>query len=476
MPSWTYSITIINNTDRTLELVSSSVPWGNKEKDFPKTINAGATGEFSVYSPAGAPWGLEFYFTMRDKPNSSEECNYGSFSFSVDMPYWKYENRSSLTCTGILTQSGFQKIPDGSHDFATTATISTTLTSDKSPTDVSEYNDRYSWTNAEKLEVVDPDEVVIEDVIPDKNILTSRKTVLRTDKSSVSQNLWNQIKDTKFPDAYSKKHFVSDYFTVMLYEIRKNKTISIAANQSYNKTLEISNRSTVRRETREELQIENVVNGSGGPEKFTLSETLRIQYQISNLSEYCEEDMKSVREEFNYDAIETDRNVVLWDLAQVLALYRTDIKGNTELIGIGDYYVTDIQKTYIKDGASEYDEPELECANSQENYNADDDNAYVSIIQGTVRINNVNYRWREASFGGLNRGLEFNPGNHRYKFRPNPHDDPYYNKHQVTWYESMASQIAHVGNTSATPWTQNNWPSTIRNLKVNGITYTAEER
>lgn len=135
-----------------------------------------------------------------------------------------------------------------------------------------------------------------------------------------------------------------------------------------------------------------------------------------------------------------------------------------------------LQNRSIKDDTSESVKSKFECANSQENYSTDNDNAYVSSIQGNVRINNINYRWREVSFGGLNRGLEFNPGNHRYKLRPNPHDDPYYNRHQEAWYQSMAAQIEHAGNTSAIPWTQANWPSTIQHLNVHGIIYTAEER
>lgn len=473
MPKWTYSITIINNTDRKLELVSSSIPWGKKSKPFPQSIDAGATGEFMVYSPAGKAYGLEFYFSMRDKPEAGGESSYGSFSFSVDMPYWKHANKSELTCTGMLTQSGFKKVPDGAHDFATTATISTTLTQKPEAPDydddTEEYNNRYDWDAAEKLDIVNPDDVDIDSLIPAKNVMTTRKTVLRTEQSSVSKSMWNQIKDSKYPESHNKKDFVSDYFTVMIYELRKNKTISIAANQSYDKTIEITNRSTVRRETREELQIENVINGSGGPEKITLSETLRIQYQISNLYEYCEENMETVREEFIYDATDYDRNVVLWDLAQVLALYRKDKKGRIELIGVDDYYLTDMQKTYISGDNSDTSEIEFECANSQEVFNSGDE--ILTTIQGSVTINGRSYRWMEIPLG-TNRGMAFNPGNHRYKFNPNPHRDPYYNKHQIEWYSEMANAFRRIGNTER--WTADSWPHTVNGLVVNGKSYTAE--
>ena len=41
MPKWTYSITIVNNMDRPLELISSSIAWGKKAKAFPTEIAAG---------------------------------------------------------------------------------------------------------------------------------------------------------------------------------------------------------------------------------------------------------------------------------------------------------------------------------------------------------------------------------------------------------------------------------------------------
>lgn len=506
MPKWTYSITIVNNMDRPLELISSSIAWGKKAKAFPTEIAAGEHGEFSVYAKAGTSTGIEFYFTMGDKVEKKGDPHYGNFSFSVDMPYWKHANKSSFDCTGILTQSGFKKIPDGAHDFAITATVSTSLCSIFLPGEKTwkgngyqmEYCNLYDWEEIQKLKVVEPDEKRIDDFIPVENIFSKRKTDSRTEQVSVPKKLWKEIIDRKYPDDYSKRNFVKDYFTVSAYEIRKNVTVSIAANQSYEKTLEVSNRSTVRRETREEFQIENTISGEGTGEKFTLSETLRMQYQISRLDEYCEENMESVREVFNYDAIEQDRDVVLWDLAEVLMLYRVNIKGKVELVGIGDYYVASTQKTYLRNGIqgeeSPYDtrEEELPCADSESNYRLYDDSdeellgeefeswddgdevpvKSLGVVQGNIRINNVNYRWMEVR-RGTNRGMLFNPGEHRYSFRPNPHDDPWYNRHQTDWYEAMAREFQRVGN--ANHWTQDNWSDgqDIRNLRVNNETYTA---
>lgn len=502
MPQWTYKITINNCLDRPLELVASNVPWGICERPFPKTISAGATGEFCVYSPAGAPWGIEFYFSMRDQVNKAGESHYGSFSFSVDVPYWKHENKSSFDCTGILTQTGFQKIPDGNHDFSTLVNISTSLCENSLPLKgllkeealLSNYSNIYDWDFVQKLETTDPDEQTINDLVPEKNIFSKRKTVNRTEKKSVPKNLWSQIIDRKYPDDYSKRNFIKDYFTVSAYELRKNVTVSIAANQSYEKTLEVSNRSTVRRETRQEFQIENTINAGSTGEKFSLSETLRMQYQISRLDEYCDENMKSVREVFYYNAVEQDRDVVLWDLAEVLMLYRINKNDKVELVGVGDYFVASTQKTYVRSNLQENmtganaEEETLLCAGSENNFCLDDlamqemfENGYGAPprpavgVQGSITINGTTYRWREQSFG-RNRGMEFNPGRHRYEFTPNPHRDPWYNNHQPRWYDTMAREFARVGN--ANGWTSNNWNNgqPVTNLRVNGITYTATAR
>lgn len=500
MPKWTYKILINNQLDRALELVSSSVPWGKCEKEFPKIINAGEVGKFSVYSPAGTPSGIEFYFTMRDKVNKAGEPSYGSFSFSVDVPYWKHGNKSSFECTGILTQTGFQKIPDGNHDFSTMATISTSLCENSlSQEDLMEenvvlpdYSIGYDWDSVQKLNVVDPDDKTIDDFVPENNIFSKRKMVNRTEKKSISKNLWKEIIDRKYPGDYSKQNFVKDYFTVSVYELRKNMTVSIAANQSYEKTLEVSNRSTVRRETRQEFQIENTINVSGPGGKFSLSDTLRMQYQISRLDEYCDESMKSVREVFCYNAVEQDRDVVLWDLAEVLMLYRINRNNKIELVGVGDYFVTSTQKTYVRDHAQRNaidfgDAPgeELLCASSENNFCLDDlamqemyeegygaPSSTPGVVQGSITINGTNYRWMEVR-QGTNRGMLFNPGQHRYVFSPNPHRDPWYNNHQQRWYADMAREFQRVGN--ANNWNSNNWNNgqPISNLRVNGISYTA---
>lgn len=90
-------------------------------------------------------------------------------------------------------------------------------------------------------------------------------------------------------------------------------------------------------------------------------------------------------------------------------------------------------------------------------------------IDGTIKINNFQYKWMEASFG-KNRGMTFNPGKLNYQFSPNPHNDPWYNKNQAKFYKQAAAQVETQGNIGK--WTSGAWPSSIKNITVNKINYT----
>lgn len=125
MPKWKYKLLIKNTLDRPLKLDSLRIPYGKKE-DVSANIPAKSEGICAVYSPAGKPVGLEFYATFSDvhKPN---EDPYGSFTVYVDMPYWKHANKGTCTTTGIMKVDGFQKVPDGNHDFENSVIVTTTI-------------------------------------------------------------------------------------------------------------------------------------------------------------------------------------------------------------------------------------------------------------------------------------------------------------------------------------------------------------
>lgn len=464
MPRWTYKLTLNNKTDRALKLISSSQPWGKKASAFPERIEAGQSGIFDVYAKAGTATGIECYFTMQDETKPGE-ASYGSINFTLDMPYWHHWNKSSLDLTGVLKENGFVKIPDGNHDFATSADIYAGFQHHKMLDDVKAFCDFYEWNLVKGLTVYDMDEVDASEFIPEQNILSGRKIVGRTEAISVPKKLWGQIIDQDYKDDYAKRNFVKDYFTEAVYEIRRNLTMSIAANQSYEKQIEISNTSTVRRETSTQFQIENTISTEGDVKGVSLSNELRMSYEINELNEYCSENEKRETETFNYDAVDYDRAVVLWDVVKVLALYRTNIKGETELVGVGDYLVLEEQKTYAQNEQADSDD--IEYANCQSNFLSEEyfGNA-LTKINGTVVINDDKYKWMETGTGGLTRGILFNPGNYNYKITPNPHDDPWYNKNQQKFYTKL---VKAVEKKATSEWS---WPSSIRDLEVNGEKYT----
>lgn len=125
MPKWTYYLTVYNQLDRPLKLKTTNIAWGDKEStsdNFPDTLEPGKSGDYFVYSTAGRSYGIEFYLTFNDVAPAGE-IMYGTIQINVDMPYWKTANTSSCNTSGIIKVTGFQKVPDGAHDFATSITV-----------------------------------------------------------------------------------------------------------------------------------------------------------------------------------------------------------------------------------------------------------------------------------------------------------------------------------------------------------------
>ena len=122
MPKWTYRLTVYNELDRTLELTDYSIAWGSEDTKFEKKIEPGKTATYAVHAPAGTSTGIEFYLNFEDIPKKDQH-RYGTIAVNVDIPYWKTKNTSSCKSTGIIAYTGFQQIPDGNHDFATSVTV-----------------------------------------------------------------------------------------------------------------------------------------------------------------------------------------------------------------------------------------------------------------------------------------------------------------------------------------------------------------
>lgn len=125
MSKWQYKLLIKNTLDRPLKLDSLRRLYG-KEGGITRIIPPMGEGVCTIYSPSGKSSGIEFYATYSDVYKSGE-YPYGSFTVYVDMPYWKHANKGTCTTTGIIKVDGFQKVPNGNHDFENSIIVTTTI-------------------------------------------------------------------------------------------------------------------------------------------------------------------------------------------------------------------------------------------------------------------------------------------------------------------------------------------------------------
>lgn len=346
MPKWTCKVTIVNALDRPLKLISSQVPWGKIDGNFPQTITAHGRETYTVFSPSGKAYGPEFFLSFSDEPADPATQNpYGTLDFYFDIPFGKHENTSYCKTTGILKANGFIPVPDGAHDHSTTVTISSPFAHLLEAFLMDSTNDYGNWEKIKDLMVLDT--FNLSEAIPKENIYKAKAMLGRFAEEPVSKELWTLINDAKFKDDYSKYNFVKSYFTVCVFELRRNKqSISISANMSYTKTLEITHTSTTRNSQSKTYRLENVMEAGYTGENLSLRDTVTSSYELADITEFCDENQSRVTEEFNYGAVDYDRDIVIWDFAKMIALYREDIKGNIELIGLDDYFIDSKQKTY----------------------------------------------------------------------------------------------------------------------------------
>lgn len=391
MARWTYSITLCNNLKRDLVLTNKLIPWGTISS-FPERIKPGESGNFTVYSPSGASYGVEFSFQMRDVPEEGKP-NHGTVDFYVDIPYWSYQNTNTLKTSGALMQTGFSPISYSGHDWSTTAIISSKLNDEHNLLDenislsASDCANSYEWDFVEGLKILEDDDVDLEAVIPKQNTTVNTWNVGRSEAKPVGKKYWQDINDPKFDD-YCKLNFVDSYFTAVIYKVKKSGQIPIAKNQTYLNELEITHRSTTRRELSTEFMLESAIHADATA--FTAD--LRMSYRVHSLAEYCTENQSTQRISCDYQAMDSDRTIVLWDIDKCIALYRTDMNGVTELVGIGDYYLSSVIKTYLSNDAKIEETAEIE-----ETTEIEQEESLGSDYIKHFRINNVQYECRVIS-------------------------------------------------------------------------------
>lgn len=205
-----------------------------------------------------------------------------------------------------------------------------------------------NWDDVKSVKILNED-FIAADFLPVKNTNKNEVIIGRTETMDVAHNQWPQIIDKDISSDYAKKTFVKSYFSTAIYLLKRVSSLSISPNQSYRQTIDISHTSSYRTTQNKSLRIENTLSGTANAEFGSLTETLTVSYGIEKMEEYFTEDRKSTTEEVMYDSISNPRIIVFWDFVKVLALYRTDKKGQTKLLAYNDFYVETYQKAYVEE-------------------------------------------------------------------------------------------------------------------------------
>lgn len=335
------AITILNTLDRPLELVNSKITAATATS-FPGRIEAGERGDYIVTSPKAQTSRVEVSFSLRDVPPEGERM-LGTCSLDFSIPLFA-NNTSSLCTTGAIGQTGYTPISPHGYRWTTTLTLFSKL-------DVNGRNAAnagYSWDVISDLPELSAADVDIQTAVPEKYVFTDH-LFGRSPALEIPKMYWQEIKDPLFPDEYGQRNFVARYFATAAYRLKMNTSVSIAANQSYSKETTIHHRSSTRTEVSQEMNLENTLR----LDREGICEELRSAYRISQMTEYCDESEQNVTERLEYGAVEYDRDVVVWDLDQIICVFRENIKGKIGLIGLSDYFLSSTAKTYAKKESEE---------------------------------------------------------------------------------------------------------------------------
>lgn len=194
-------------------------------------------------------------------------------------------------------------------------------------------------------------------LIPNQLTSQRRITIGRSDAIDIPRQAWSQIADPVITDESAKDLYVDSYFFTCVFELRGDNGLTLPAHQSQSKKVTISHSSTTRRTFESSFSIENTLSAEGkfssSDEKtsFVVKDEIKTTYSIKDLQEYVTEDEKTQEIDVNYDTQPSDRTIVWWDFAEVIVLYRKSASGNVTLIGISDYFMNSVARTYGSNGS-----------------------------------------------------------------------------------------------------------------------------
>ncbi|WP_087064305.1 hypothetical protein [Intestinibacillus massiliensis] len=209
-------------------------------------------------------------------------------------------------------------------------------------------DDYRDWAKIERLPLAS--ETAIRSLLPEKNIFSNDILASRSEKLEIPRSQWNEIQDPKLPDAYAKQTAVDAYFSACVYVMRRSGMLSIAAQQSIDKTETILHTSSMRQSTTQTERLDTALDASKFTEGGSVMAHIGAAFELTTVTEYATEESRTSMVEIRYEQCENDRDVVFWDVAKVVVLYRVLKPGFetplTSMVALGDFYHETYQKTY----------------------------------------------------------------------------------------------------------------------------------
>lgn len=183
-----------------------------------------------------------------------------------------------------------------------------------------------------------------EKYLRENNLLSNIQFIGRTQPMEIPKKMWPQIKDDL--DDYTKMNFVSGYYTICVYQIKKQDFFSIPANTQYDKEISITRSSSTRTSSSETYRLESITEGNIAKGEASLRQSITAGYEINNLREYCQESSVNERSTRTYFQETADRDIAVYDINKIIYLIR---KGNPDtIIGTDDYFLSEISVTYYR--------------------------------------------------------------------------------------------------------------------------------
>lgn len=217
-----------------------------------------------------------------------------------------------------------------------------------------------NWSYIRMLPIIEQKSV--RSYLPGTNVYQNELLVARTSPVVLDKSLWGQVHDPKYSDGYAKSTQIQSYFSVCVYSLRRAGMISIAQDQSLEKNISIEHSSTLRQSVSQSMRLEVILEGSGFLEGGSVMGQLQSSFELTQEKEYVTEDRRTTTTDIRYDSTGCDRDVVLWDVAKVIVLYRKlkEASGSPaeQMVGLTDYYFETYQKTYMVKDETLNDEKE----------------------------------------------------------------------------------------------------------------------